>query len=201
VFLDSPMAVDATDIYKKHAGLLDADTQVMLRSGQNPFRFPGMKFVQTVEESRAINNVRMPSIIMAGSGMCTGGRIKHHLSQHLSRQECTILFVGYQAAGTLGREILDGGSPVRIHGRMHQVKARVERLTGLSAHADRSTLMRWLGLFETPPKQLFLTHGEASAAMSLAENIRQSLGWTVDVPEYLATVPFTESSEVSSLPV
>lgn len=187
VFLDSPMAVDATDVYVKHQRLLDADTQTMLKSGRNPFEFPGMKFVQTVQESRAINNVKMPSIIMAGAGMCTGGRIKHHLSQHLSQQESTVLFVGYQAVGTLGREILEGRSPVRIHGRMHQVRARIEKLNGLSAHADRSALLYWLKQFKTPPKRVFLTHGEETASTALAETVRNELGWALDVPEYLST--------------
>ncbi len=184
VYIDSPMAVDATAIYKKHCDMMDAQTSAMLKAGQNPFRFPGLKLIQTVEESKAINNGAMPRIIMAGSGMCTGGRIKHHISHNISRPESTILFAGYQANGTLGREILDRAPQVRIHGRMHQVKAHIERLDGISAHADRKTLLRWLGEFTTKPKQLFLTHGEESVSLALAKTVRDQLGWNVEVPEY-----------------
>lgn len=184
IFLDSPMAVDATGVFKKHLNWLDADTQSLLQQGRNPFVFPGMKFVQSVQESRAINAMHMPTIIMAGAGMCTGGRIKHHLSQNISRPESTILFVGYQAQGTLGREILDGKPEVRIHGRFHQVKAQIARLDGMSAHADRKTLLYWLDKFQTPPRKLFLVHGEESVSLALAETIRHSKGWTVDVPAY-----------------
>ena len=188
IYLDSPMAVDATRIFQRYDSLLDADTAAMLHAGHNPFRFPGLKLVQTVEESRAINTANMPRIIMAGAGMCTGGRIKHHLSQNISRSECTILFVGYQAQGTLGREILDGQPQVRIHGRFHQVKAKIERLDGISAHADRKTLLFWLGKFQSPPTRLFLTHGEESAALALQSAITQQPGWNVDVPEYQQSV-------------
>lgn len=184
IFLDSPMAVDATGVFKRHSRMLDGDTDAMFKAGRNPFHFPGMKFVQSVEESRAINAHRMPCIVMAGAGMCTGGRIKHHLSQNIARPESAIVFSGYQAAGTLGREILDGATEVRIHGRMHQVKARIERLDGMSAHADRKSLLHWLSRFRTPPQRLFLTHGEETAALALAETIRHDMGWTVEVPEY-----------------
>jgi metallo-beta-lactamase family protein len=121
---------------------------------------------------------------MAGAGMCTGGRIKHHLSQNISRPESTILFVGYQARATLGREILDGRPEVRIHGRRHQVKAQIARLDGMSAHADRKTLLFWLDQFQQPPRKLFLVHGEESVSLALAQTIRDARKWNVEVPAY-----------------
>ncbi len=188
VFLDSPMAIDATSVYKEYAYLLDAETRALLQSGRHPFQFPGLHLVRTVEESRAINTFRGPCVIMAGAGMCTGGRVKHHLRQNIGRPECTVLFTGYQARDTLGRQILDGRPEVRIHGANYPVRARIERLEGLSAHADRDGLMQWLGHFEAPPRRLFLTHGETEAAGSLADRVRRDLAWDVAVPEYGSTV-------------
>ena len=184
IFLDSPMASDATTIYKRYAHLLDDETRAMLKRGEHPFQFPGLHFVRSSSESRAINSIRGSCIILAGSGMCTGGRIKHHLGQNIGRKESTVLFVGFQAAGTLGRHIVEGDESVRIHGRQHAVRARIERLYGLSAHADRSGLMRWLDGLETPPRRLFLTHGEEAAAESLAAHIRADRGWPVSVPAF-----------------
>jgi metallo-beta-lactamase family protein len=184
VFLDSPMAIGATTVYKRYRHLLDDGTQDMLEAGRHPFQFPGLHFSRRADESRAINSIRGSCVILAGSGMCTGGRIKHHLRQNIEHPESTILFVGYQAEGTLGRHILRGEERVRIHGRTYQVRARVERLNGLSAHADRSDLLRWLGALQSPPERVFLTHGEMKAATALADDIRESHGWSVEIPEY-----------------
>ena len=125
---------------------------------------------------------------MSTSGMCTAGRIKFHLRRNIGMPQSTILFVGYQARGTLGRRILEGEQEVRIHGRQYRVKARVERIEGFSGHADRSALMRWLGYFQTPPQRLFLTHGDEDEALSLAERVRDELGWEVEVPKYQQVV-------------
>jgi metallo-beta-lactamase family protein len=184
VFLDSPMAVDVTDIYLRHPDAFDRESFQLIASGEPPLHFPGLRLVRTSEESRAINDVRGSAIIMATSGMCTNGRIKHHLRHNLERPESTILFVGYQAHGTLGRQILDKNPRVRIHGRDYRVRAEVAQLYGFSGHADRSGLLRWVRAFERPPKQLFLTHGEESAALSLAKAIRDELSWNVSVPQY-----------------
>ena len=121
---------------------------------------------------------------MATAGMCNAGRIKHHLVHNISRPESTILFVGFQVPGTLGRQILDGYRQVRIHGRMWLVKAQVAQIEGFSGHADRGALMRWLGEFEQPPRRLFITHGEETASLSLAAQARETLGWEVSVPQY-----------------
>jgi metallo-beta-lactamase family protein len=123
-------------------------------------------------------------IIIAGSGMCTAGRIKHHLAKNIDRPESTVLFVGYQAVGTLGRLILDGKEEVRIQGRYFPVRARVKQISGFSAHADRDELMKWLSGFQKPPRHVFITHGEVKAANSFADFLREKKGWNLSVPTY-----------------
>jgi len=184
VFLDSPMAMDVTEVFKRHPECLDAETIELFRSGLSPFEFPGLRFVRTQQESKAINSLRNPSIIMAGSGMCTGGRIKHHLVQNVTRPESTILFVGYQAEGTLGRQIVEGQPEVRIFGQYHQVRANVRQIHSLSAHADRSGLFRWLDYYQSPLPLVFLTHGEKKVALDLADSLKNQKGFAVSVPEY-----------------
>lgn len=188
VFLDSPMAVDATDIFRRHRECFDLQAWQMITSGDSPLSFPGLKMVRSSGESRAINDHRGPAVIMSTSGMCTAGRIKFHLRRNVTRPESTILFVGYQAQGTLGRQILEGQPQVRIHGRQFPVAAHVEQIHGFSGHADRAELMRWLGYFQTPPEHLFLTHGDEDEALGLARVVRQELGWQVTVPQYQQTV-------------
>jgi len=184
IFLDSPMAVNITQVFKNHKDSMDEETRAIFNEGDSPFRFPGLKLVRSVEESKAINFINEPCIIMAGSGMCTGGRIKHHLVRNITRQESTILFVGYQASGTLGRQILERNSQVRILGKYYPVKARIEEIHGFSSHADRNGLFKWLENFKFPPERLFLTHGEKEASFSLASEVKKK-GWNVEVPEYL----------------
>lgn len=188
VFLDSPMAVDVTEIYRGLSDFFDEETLEMMAENQPPLRFPGLTMSRTVSQSRAINNYREPCIIMASSGMCNAGRIKHHLRQNLGRTKSTILFVGHQGEGTLGRQILNGAESVRIHGQDHPVRARIAQLYGFSGHADRSGLLRWIDCFKPAPKRVFLTHGEESVANKLAAELRQSRGLTVDVPAYRQTV-------------
>ncbi len=184
VYLDSPMAVDVTDVFRRHRTYMDAEAQARYAAGTPPFRFPGLELVRTVAQSKAINRIKGTCIILAGSGMCTGGRIKHHLVANIGRTESTVLFAGYQSHGTLGRQIVDGHREVRIHGAMHRVNARIEQLQGLSAHADREDLLKWLGGFTTRPQQVILTHGEEDAALSLATAMRD-MGHEVMVPHYL----------------
>ncbi len=155
--------------------------------------FPSLRVVRTVEESKAINELKGPAIIMATSGMCTAGRIKHHLAQHIGDPASTVLFVGYQSQGTLGRQILDGNHEVRIHGISRLVRARVAQIQGISGHADRSGLLEWLGHFQQPPRHLFITHGEQQASLSLAEQVRGQFGWNVTVPEYRQTVVLNDA--------
>jgi metallo-beta-lactamase family protein len=149
------------------------------------FRLPGLTMVRTVAQSKAINRIRGSAIVIAGSGMCTGGRIKHHLVRNIGRPESTILFVGYQAVGTLGRIILDGEKDVRIQGETHRVRARIARISGFSAHADRDELTRWLQSLGNQPDQTFITHGEPEAAEAFSDHLQNNLGWQTTVPNYL----------------
>jgi metallo-beta-lactamase family protein len=188
VFLDSPMAADVNDIFRRHRECFDAEAEEITANGGSLLKFPSLRVVRTVAESMAINAMKGPGVIMATSGMCTAGRIKHHLAHHIGNPACTILFVGYQAQGTLGRQILDGNREVRIHGINRWVRAQVRQIQGISGHADRDGLLKWLGHFQKPPRQLFITHGEPEAALSLAEEVRNKMGWNVTVPEYRETV-------------
>lgn len=185
IFLDSPMAREVTEAFERHPEYFDEEVRALLASGESPFRFPGLVIVRTPEESKAINEVRGPAVIMAGSGMCTGGRIKHHLALNIARPESTVLFVGYQARDTLGRQILERPAEVRILGRTLPVRARVAKINGFSAHADRKALDRWLDAFRTPPRRLFVAHGDEEVVRATAERVRRERGWTVEAPEYL----------------
>jgi metallo-beta-lactamase family protein len=188
VFLDSPMAIRITEVFKRHAELFDKEMMQRLRQGNSFFSFENLKMVQTVEESKAINNTKESSIIIAGSGMVTGGRVKHHIVNNITRPESTILFVGYQAEGTPGRVLLDGAQEVRLLGQTHRVKANVEKIDGFSAHADRDGLLEWLSDIRIPPRCVFITHGEEKAATSFARLLNEKTGWTAKVPEYKDTV-------------
>jgi metallo-beta-lactamase family protein len=184
VFLDSPMAIHITQVMERHPELFDEGLTERLRREISPFRFPGLKMTEGVEESKAINRIKGTVVILAGSGMCTGGRIKHHLVKNITRQESTILFVGYQAAGTLGQQIAGGAREVRIHGQTWPVRAKVVRVHGFSAHADRQELWHWLSSLTTPPRGVFVVHGEADSAEAFSQFLRQQRNWQVAVPGY-----------------
>lgn len=184
VFLDSPMAGAITKVFKHHPELFDEEMNEFIQKGESPFAFPGLKFTQTSTESKAINHIRGTAIIIAGSGMCTGGRVKHHLVNNIERPESTIMFVGYQAIGTLGRRIIQGEKQVRILGEKRQVKAKVVQIHGFSAHADRDELLGWLSSLKNHPKKIFVVHGEAESAKAFGKYIHEKTGWEVMVPEY-----------------
>jgi metallo-beta-lactamase family protein len=184
VFLDSPMATSITEVFERYPDLLDEDMVELMRQRKSPFDFPGLKMTRTTDESKVINHISGTVIIIAGSGMCTGGRIKHHLVNNISRRESTILFPGYQAMGTLGRQIVDGAKEVRILGQTYLVKARVAQINGFSAHADRDELFRWLSGLKRPPLRLFVTHGEPDVAQYFANFVKEKTGWQVSVPKY-----------------
>ena len=183
VYLDSPMAVDVTGIFAQHSDLFDADMNELIAAKVPPLRFPGLTMCRTAEESKRINEVREPCIIMASSGMCNAGRIKHHLRNNLPRPESTILFVGHQGEGTLGRVILDGVSPVRIHGQMYPARARIAQIYGFSGHADRAGLLRWLSHFDNPG-HVFFTHGEEDVAVKFCKHVQSQMGLSASVPYY-----------------
>jgi metallo-beta-lactamase family protein len=184
VFVDSPMAVSVTGVFEHHPELFDEEMKELLRQRKSPFDFPGLNLIRTVDESKAINYIDGSVIIIAGSGMCTGGRIKYHLVTNISRPESTIVFVGYQAVGTLGRQIVDGAKEVRILGQYYPVRARVVQLNGFSAHADRNQLLKWLSSLQRPPRCVFVTHGEPSAAQHFALLVRDKTGCDTVVPKY-----------------
>jgi metallo-beta-lactamase family protein len=185
-FLDSPMAVEITRVFEESTRFMDREARDLFSKGKSPFAFPGLRLIESSYASKAINKIRGSAIIMAGSGMMTGGRIKHHLVQNVTRPDCTLLFVGFQAKGTLGRLMYEGKENVRIHGKTYPVNIRRDQILGFSAHADRRGLLRWLDHFEKPPRRLFLTHGEKDSIMSLASTLREREGWEVTAPEYLA---------------
>jgi metallo-beta-lactamase family protein len=188
VFLDSPMAIRITEVFKHHAELFDQEMMQRLRQGNSFFNFENLRIVESEEESRAINNVKESCIIIAGSGMVAGGRVKHHIVNNIRRPESTILFVGYQAEGTPGRILLDGAREIRLLGQMHPVRAHIEKIDGFSAHADRDGLLAWLSDIRIPPRCVFVTHGEEKAATSFANLLKEKTGWMVEVPEYKDTV-------------
>ncbi len=188
VFVDSPMAVSVTDVFDHHTDLFDREMLKFIQQGQSPFHFRGLQLVRTIEASKAINHITGTIIIIAGSGMCNGGRIKHHLVSNISRPDSTILFVGYQAEGTLGRQIVEGANDVRILGQYYPVKARVIQISSFSAHADREQLLKWLSGFEKPPRRLFITHGETNVSKKFADLVKDRFGWDTSLPNYLDEV-------------
>ncbi|MEI7880847.1 MAG: MBL fold metallo-hydrolase [bacterium] len=185
VFLDSPMAVTVSKIFERNMDILDTDMNQLVKDKQSPFHFPGLEMVQTVDASKAINSIKGTVVVMAGAGMCTGGRIKHHLANNISRPESTVLFVGYQAVGTLGRLILNGVTPVRLFGQQYQVRAKLEQISGFSAHGDRSELLQWVSkMGPAGPRKVFVTHGEPETAHRFAETLHQEKGFAASVPKY-----------------
>jgi len=184
VFMDSPMAVRVTEMFMKHKNLFDAKTRAMLDQGVNPCDFPDLKMTRTREQSKAINQIRGTICVIAGSGMCTGGRIKHHLKANLARPESTILFVGYQAEGTLGRIILRKPEKVRVLGQELELKARIEQINGFSGHADRGELQTWMEALDPKPERIFLNHSEATIAATFAESLNEKTGIPTEVAEY-----------------
>jgi len=184
IFLDSPMASRITKVFRNHPELFDEEMTEFVKRRQSPFNLPGLKMAGKADESKAINNIKGTVMVIAGSGMCTGGRVKYHLVNNISRPQSTIMFVGYQAIGTLGRQIVDGAEKVRILGTKYQVKANVVRIHGFSAHADRDELLKWLKELEAPPKGVFVVHGESESAKAFGNYVREQTGWDVSVPAY-----------------
>ncbi|MDD3352841.1 MBL fold metallo-hydrolase [Zoogloea sp.] len=177
IYVDSPMAQAATRITLCHPGLLDVQTHELTRWLETHPGKMKIEFVADVEASRALNGVRSGAIIISASGMCEAGRIKYHLRENLPRSECSVLITGFQAAGTLGRRLVDGARLVRIFGEQLSVKARIYTVGGLSAHADQGDLLNWLGMFHEAPGHTCVVHGESAAASHFTDAIRQRLGW------------------------
>lgn len=182
VYLDSPLAISATEIFLKHPECFDPETMEKLRDGDNPLKFPGFKFSRSTEESMSLNKITKGAIIIAASGMCNAGRIKHHLHYNLWRPEAHIALVGYQAEGTTGRLIVDGADRVKIFGEYVAVKAHIHSISGFSAHADQKGLLNWAGHFNQPPTNTVIVHGEPEAAETFSRKLIQK-GWHTSVPK------------------
>jgi metallo-beta-lactamase family protein len=197
LYLDSPMASKATVVYDEHPEVFDDETRGLLRSGDSPLRYPGQQFTDSVEESKSIRMANRPFMVVASSGMLTGGRIMHHLKDFLPDPACTLLFIGYQGEGTLGRHIADGGATARIDGQEFPVRCRVRTISGFSAHADQHELEAWLGHFgragseDGRPRSVFIVHGDPDAAEAFAVRIRSELGMDAHVAQHREVVALT----------
>lgn len=194
VFVDSPLAISATEVFKKNTDLFEEEVQEKLRHGDHPLEFPGLQFTRTADESKALNETYYPSIIISASGMCDIGRIKHHLKHNLWNPSSTILFVGYQAPGTLGRSIVDGADKVKIFGEEISVNARIEYIEGYSGHADQEWLLNFVYSFIKKPKHIFLVHGEEESEEVLKGLIEKNTQIPVTIPS------FGEKYEVADIP-
>jgi metallo-beta-lactamase family protein len=205
VFVDSPLAAEATKIYDGDlTGYCDEETIALLKSGVNPIKFNGLIVSETSDESKSINEIMEPKIIISASGMCDAGRIRHHLKHNLFRSECAIVFVGFQAEETLGRTLIEGAKSVKLFGEQIAVKARIYSFRGLSAHADRDGLLKWINSFETKLSQVFVVHGETGVSDIYAQTLRE-LGLPAHVPDYsevydLATNTLIKAGVVSQQP-
>ncbi|HEX5753955.1 MAG TPA: MBL fold metallo-hydrolase [Archangium sp.] len=187
VFVDSPMACDATPIYLAHAEEHDLDMSAIVKRGESPLATKRTRFVTSPQESKQLNQREGPGIIISASGMATGGRILHHLKYRLPDPRNTVLFVGYQSEGSRGRRMLDGEKEIKIHGQMVRVEAEIRTVSGFSAHADWTETLRWMDGFESPPHQTLLVHGEPSALQALKGRV-EARGWPAYIPEYLEKV-------------
>ena len=192
IYIDSPMAINVTDLYERHSS--HHKIKVEHRGGDliSIFDSKNIHFCQTRESSKALNEIKKPCVIISASGMCTGGRILHHMANRLPRESDIFLFAGYQAEGTRGRDMLNGEKSVKIFGEQIPVRCQVRVVNGLSAHADQSELLKWLSGFKKAPKQTFITHGEPETAKAFANTITQQFGWHTFVPQYLETVSLFE---------
>jgi metallo-beta-lactamase family protein len=195
VFVDSPLAIKATEIFRRNPAYLDEETRAYYDRGEDPLSLPNLRFTQTTDQSREINELKGSAIVIAASGMCNAGRIKHHLRHNLWRPEASIVFVGFQAMGTPGRKIVDGAKMIRILGEEVAVHARVCTIGGFSSHAGQSQILTWLSHFKVNHPQVFLVHGEQKALETLAGLIRQRFGVKVRIPQYLEEYTLSPGAE------
>ena len=193
VYVDSPLAAEATKIYSGDlTGYADEDTLKLINSGFKPISFSNLNICASVEESKALNEDHIPKVIISSSGMCEAGRIRHHLKHNLWRPECAIVFVGYQANGTLGRALIEGLGTVKLFGEEITVQAHIHNFRALSAHADRTGLLKWIDAFETKPSRVFVVHGEQSVCEAFTENLNQ-LGYHAHAPNFESAFDLEEN--------
>lgn len=190
-FVDSPMATSVTVLYEKYCEEHTMSAEDLQSQNKNPLSFPSLKFTQTVDDSKRLNDLKGPAIIISASGMATGGRIMHHLSNRLSRPDTIVLFTGYQAEATLGRDLMSGAKTATIFGQKIPVAAKILTLTNFSAHSDQREIIDWLKQIPKPPKRIFLTHGEDGPRTVLKGVIEKELGWNVVLPKLNDTVDLT----------
>jgi len=183
VYIDSPLTISATEIFRRNPNCFDADTLELIKQGYNPLDFKNLHFSRTANESKQLNTSKDSKVIISASGMCTAGRIKHHLKHNLWRKESSIVFVGYQAEGTLGRRIKDGAKKVKIFGEDIKIKAQIHVLEGFSGHADQDELIQWIKNFKKKPKKMFLVHGEQEALDTLYDLIQNELDLQAIIPQ------------------
>ena len=196
VYVDSPLAISATEVFKENMNLFNEETQAIINSGDNPLEFDGLKFTRTADESKALNASNESAIIISASGMCEVGRIKHHLKHHLWEPNSTILFVGYQAPGTLGRKLVDGEKKVKIFGEEIAVNARIEYIEGYSGHADQEWLMNFVYSFITKPKHIFLVHGEPEGQKVLKSKLEENTDIPITIPDFGESYELEENVEM-----
>ncbi len=196
VYVDSPLAISATEVFRENTNLFEPEVIEEMQKGDNPLEFPGLKFTRTADESKALNESNESSIIISASGMCEVGRIKHHLKHNIWNPQSTILFVGYQAPGTLGYSIVNGAKKVKIFGEEFAVNARIEYIEGYSGHADQDGLMNFIYSFINKPKHIFLVHGEAQSQEILKDKIETETGIQVTIPEFGETYDVKEQIEM-----
>ncbi|MDD2457684.1 MAG: MBL fold metallo-hydrolase [Eubacteriales bacterium] len=188
VYIDSPLAISATQVFRRNTDCFDAEARAYIENGDNPLDFDNLHFTKTADESRLLNEDPQSKIIISASGMCEAGRIRHHLKHNLWRKDSTVIFVGYQARGTLGRALVDGAKTVRIFGEEIAVKARVEMIEGFSGHADRDGLLEWVAAMKQKPKRIMLVHGEPAVIASFQKTIRHQLGIPAVAAQYNETL-------------
>lgn len=198
VYVDSPLAISATEVFRENMNLFDEETQAMIASGDNPLEFSGLEFTRTADESKELNTKNESAIIISASGMCEVGRIKHHLKHHLWDPNSTILFVGYQAPGTLGRRLVDGEKKVKIFGEDIAVNAKIEYIEGYSGHADQEWLMNFIYSFIKKPQHIFLVHGEPEGQIVLKDKIEQEAKIPVTIPSLGETYDLNEEITITN---
>jgi metallo-beta-lactamase family protein len=197
IFLDSPMAIAATEVHENHPEVFDKETLERIRKGDNPFHPVSLTFSRTVQESRKINFHDGAAVIIAGGGMCEGGRIVHHLKHNVYKEQNYLVFVGYQAEGTLGRVILNGKKKLRLLGEEVMVNAKIVTIDSFSAHADQNGLIDWLENFEKSPQAVFLVHGEEKAGQDFGEVVREKLGFLAYQPRLNQQVDLARLEDVA----
>ena len=198
VFVDSPLAISATEIFRENMDLFDDDVKEAMKKGDNPLEFPGLQFTRTAEESKALNEKNEPAIIISASGMCEVGRIKHHLKHNLWNPKSTILFVGYQAPGTLGSRLVNGEKKVKIFGEEISVNARIEYIEGYSGHADQEWLLNFIYSFIKKPKHIFLVHGEEDSQIVLRDKILETTNIPVTIPDFGETYELSDEIKMTN---